>query len=184
MKVKIPVIVIILLLDFVSCKPHKSYYEKCFTKWEKETGNRFYESLEKFENLLLEKKFLNRKDKKSYSELFRTISRKDSLIYQLYDSIKSSNLSDEFEIGRFLMINQCSFISYDEATNNKFRCNPDNIQRLSFYKLTYKDVDDDIIGNILIFSDYKNKYSRLNVAYLSYLYMKGIFDKTSLNIDK
>ena len=48
-----------------------------------------------------------------------------------------------------------TFISSDEATNKKFRCNPDNIQRLSFYKLTYKDVDDDIIGNILIFSDYK-----------------------------
>jgi len=169
---------LIILIFFYSCKTNENTYENCIGKWEKETGNRYYLSLEKFEKLLISKNFLKTKDKKDYAVLIKDILNKNKKLNIFFDSIKQTYLYNEIQDGQFQMVNYCSNITYNEGISNNFKCSSDNIQRYFFKHFIYKSFKDPyLIEGIVMFTNYKNKFSRLNVTYLSFLLMKEFSKK-------
>ncbi len=145
-------------------------------------GSRFYKPLQKFENLLIDKKLLEKKNKESYFNIFKSLySKKDSLRWKFfYDSIKITQMSNFINENRFEFFLICSHIDINKKLKKSSgkRCSY-NIQKYNFNKFAQKDInDEEITSEIILFTDFNKKIDRLNVAYLFFLQLQNKFSKS------
>ena len=169
--------ILILGFLFLSCQTYHNPYEKCMNERMIKKGSRFYEPLQEFENLLLKKNLLNGRKKISYIKTFKSLySKKDSLKWQhLYDSIKTTQMSTFINENRFEFFFVCSYLDVKDMLNNsKNKIYSYEIQRYNFHKFAWKEIDDEeILDEILIFTDFNSKIDRLNVTYLLFLQLQN-----------
>lgn len=60
--------------------------------------------------------------------------------------------------------------------NGNIKCNALNVQKFFLKKLTWKPIDDEeVLGGLLLFTDYNNKYQRLNLEYVFLLNLENKF---------
>ena len=174
-------IAIIMILFVVSCKNNIYTYKKCMDETTLKQGSQFYKPLESFENILLKKQLLKGKNKNDYFNAFKSLNKKDDSLKwkSLYDKISKTKIYTNIKENRFNMINRCSHFDIKKELKKQYKkVKSETLQKFIFNKFIFKPIDDEELTiELVIFSDYKDKISRLNVLYLLFLQMDKKFNK-------
>lgn len=151
------------------------YYKNCMKQRLSGSGIDFYREMQSAENYLIQHHALEGNDRISYVNAFNKLLD-DSSYFDFFYKIQK-NLPEEFNLGSvaFDLFSLCSDIEVNEIDSN---CTCLNIQKSLLKKIYFKQFnDDEILDDLLIFTDFKDDTLRMHITYLFLLNMKAKIEK-------